>query len=38
VLTPATALGDIFIERMTASGRIKFESIVVNGPEARKHV
>ncbi|KAJ7285899.1 Saccharopine dehydrogenase-domain-containing protein [Mycena rebaudengoi] len=38
VLTPATALGDVFIERMTASGRIKFESIVVNGPEARKHV
>jgi short subunit dehydrogenase-like uncharacterized protein len=29
VLTPATALGDVYIERLTASGRVTFESKVV---------
>ncbi|KAJ7647761.1 Saccharopine dehydrogenase-domain-containing protein [Roridomyces roridus] len=40
VLTPATALGDVLVERLEASGRIKFESTTVSarGPEGKKTV
>ncbi|KAJ7431946.1 Saccharopine dehydrogenase-domain-containing protein [Mycena galericulata] len=40
VLTPATALGDVYVERMAASGRITFESKVVTAraPEGKKTV
>ncbi|KAJ7750096.1 Saccharopine dehydrogenase-domain-containing protein [Mycena maculata] len=34
VLTPATALGDVFVERLAASGRVTFESKVVTAPRA----
>ncbi|KAJ7133739.1 Saccharopine dehydrogenase-domain-containing protein [Mycena crocata] len=40
VLTPATALGDVLVERLAASGRVTFESKVVTArpPEGKKTV
>ncbi|KAF8161736.1 Saccharopine dehydrogenase-domain-containing protein [Mycena galopus ATCC 62051] len=40
VLTPATALGDVLVERLATSGRITFESNVVSvrGQEGKKTV
>ncbi|KAJ7176765.1 Saccharopine dehydrogenase-domain-containing protein [Mycena filopes] len=37
VLTPATALGDPYVERLVASGRVTFESKIVNA-EGKKTV
>ena len=34
VLTPASALGDVLVKRLEASGQISFESEVVLGREA----
>ncbi|KAJ7799990.1 Saccharopine dehydrogenase-domain-containing protein [Mycena olivaceomarginata] len=36
VLTPSTALGDVLVDRLAASGRVTFESSVVRAREGKK--
>jgi short subunit dehydrogenase-like uncharacterized protein len=38
VLTPSTALGDVLVDRLAASGRVTFESSVVRAREGKKTV